>query len=349
MLEQSRVQGGGCAPSAPPGEAGSLPRIVGQSDAFQQLNSALQTIASRLATVLLEGETGVGKEVVAREIHALSQRASGPFIPVDCTAFSSQLIESQLFGHVRGAFTGAVAAAKGFIRCADRGTLFLDEVGELPLEVQAKLLRSLQERTVVPVGGAEPIRVDVRIIAATHRDLAQMVRCGTFRQDLFFRLNVVRISIQPLRERRDDILPLARHFLQDVAWSYQEPVKLLTPRAADALARYDWPGNVRELRNAVERAFLFCADRTIDVAHLPSEIRDAVGDAANGWATVPLLPAAEPIPRLADAERLLIARALRATGGHQADAARILGVERHRLRRMITSHRLEHLLRRRPR
>jgi transcriptional regulator with PAS, ATPase and Fis domain len=207
----------------------------------------------------------------------------------------------------------------------------------------------LQERTIVPVGGTEPIAVDVRVVAATHRDLSQMVREGSFRQDLYYRLNVVRLSIQPLRERSDDVLPLARQFLEEVAWTYEEPVKSLAPTAEEALLRHNWPGNVRELRNAIERAFLFCNDRTIDVAHLPDEIRGGtdrpfVADVERTSLSVP-----DAIPRLADAERLLIARALKATGGNQADAARMLDVERHRLRRMITGHGLEDLLRRRPR
>src|SRR6476659_7551043 len=237
------------------GASASAPRPV---HSVADFHSQVELIAPRSATVLIEGETGVGKEVAARRIHALSPRAGQSFVPVDCTVFSTELMESQLFGHVKGAFTGAVAAALGFVRCADRGTLFLDEIGELPLAVQAKLLRCIQERTVVPVGGVEPIPVDLRIIAATHRDLAAMVREGRFRQDLYFRLNVVRLKIPPLRERRDEILPLARHFVDDIACAYDEPLKVLSPSAEDALIRYEWPGNVRELRNAIERAFLFC-------------------------------------------------------------------------------------------
>ena len=226
---------------------------------------------------------------------------------------------------------------------------FSDEIGELPLFVQAKLLRCIQERTVVPVGGVEPISVDLRIIAATHRDLAAMVREGTFRQDLYFRLNVVRLSIQPLRQRRDEILPLAKHFVDDIATAYDEPPKTLSAAAEDALLRYDWPGNVRELRNAIERAFLFCGDRTIDVAHLPTEIRDAavhVPTDADRWTHAAI--ETDSIPRLADAERLLIARVLKVTGGNQSDAARLLDIERHRLRRKIVLHGLEHLARIRP-
>jgi two-component system, NtrC family, response regulator AtoC len=320
------------------------PRLLGDSESVRDLRAAIEMIGPRSATVLLEGETGVGKEVAAREIHAHSPRFARPLIPVDCTAFSSQLIESQLFGHVRGAFTGAISAALGVIRCANGGTLFLDEIGELPLSVQAKLLRSLQERTVVPVGGTEPIPVDVRVIAATHRDLAQMVRNGDFRQDLYFRLNVVRITVRPLRERREDILPLARHFLSDVAAVYDESPKVFSPTAADVLARYDWPGNVRELRNAVERAFLFCADRTVDLVHLPTEVRDFCPEPPAGELSVAGSHECS-IPSLAESERLLIARVLKVTGGNQSDAARLLGVERHRLRRKIVLHHLEHLAR----
>ena len=308
----------------------------------------IDVVAPRSSTVLIEGETGVGKEIAAREVHFRSSRCGRPFVPVDCTAFSSELMGSQLFGHVKGAFTGAVAFTQGFVRCADGGTLFLDEIGELPLAVQAKILRCLQERTVVPVGGTEPIPVDVRIIAATHRDLNQMVRDGTFRQDLYFRLNVVRLTIRPLRERREEVLPLAEHFLDEVASSYDEPVKSLAADAEALLERYDWPGNVRELRNAIERAFLFCGDRTIQAGHFPSEIREA-RPAVLDVAAEPLIDEAGPIPRMADAERWLIAQALKMANGNQSIAARLLDVERHRLRRKIVLYGLEHLARNRPR
>jgi DNA-binding NtrC family response regulator len=330
--------------------SGPPSRAAGAAADASQLQSQIELIAPRSATVLIEGETGAGKEIAARQIHSLSPRASDPFVPVDCTVFSTELMESQLFGHVKGAFTGAVAAALGFVRCADRGTLFLDEIGELPLAVQAKLLRCIQERTVVPVGGVEPIPVDLRIIAATHRDLAAMVREGRFRQDLYFRLNVVRLTIQPLRERSGEILPLAHHFVDDIATAYDEPIKTLSPAAEAALIRYDWPGNVRELRNAIERAFLFCSDRTIDVIHLPEEVRDAIETfRVDGAVAGPGAIELQSVPRLADAERLLIARVLTLTGGNQSDAARLLDVERHRLRRKIVSYGLEHLARVRPR
>ncbi|MFO0791547.1 MAG: sigma-54 dependent transcriptional regulator [Pirellulales bacterium] len=350
MTAHPAVRGQNSESHRTPSSAGdTTKKIYCESNAALSLRAQIDCIAPRPATVLIEGETGVGKEVAARQIHTLSPRAARPFVPVDCTVFSTELMESQLFGHVKGAFTGAVGAALGFVRCADGGTLFLDEIGELPLSVQAKLLRCLQERTVVPVGGVEPIPVDLRIIAATHRDLAAMVRDGAFRQDLYFRLNVVRLSIEPLRERRDEILTLAKVFLGDIAAMYGEPVKSLTAAAEAALVRYDWPGNVRELRNAIERAFLFCADRTIDTAHLPAEIRAAnvPPQAADPW-TNPTFEE-DSIPRLADAERLLIARVLKVTGGNQSDAARLLDIERHRLRRKIVHHGLEHLARIRPR
>jgi DNA-binding NtrC family response regulator len=330
--------------------SGLLSRAAGTAADASPLQAQIKLIAPRSATVLIEGETGAGKEVAARQIHNLSPRAANPFVPVDCTVFSSELMESQLFGHVKGAFTGAVAAALGFVRCADRGTLFLDEIGELPLAVQAKLLRCIQERTVVPVGGVEPIPVDLRIIAATHRDLAAMVREGRFRQDLYFRLNVVRLTIQPLRERCDEILPLAHHFVDDIATAYEESSKTLSPAAEAALMRYDWPGNVRELRNAIERAFLFCADRTIDVIHLPEEVRAAAETLhIEGAVADPRTFGLESVPRLVDAERMLIARVLSLTGGNQSDAARLLDIERHRLRRKIVSYGLEDLARIRPR
>jgi DNA-binding NtrC family response regulator len=327
--------------------AGTSSHPVAAAADASRLQAQIKLIAPRSATVLIEGETGAGKEVAARQIHNLSPRAANPFVPVDCTVFSSELMESQLFGHVKGAFTGAVAAALGFVRCADRGTLFLDEIGELPLAVQAKLLRCIQERTVVPVGGVEPIPVDLRIIAATHRDLAAMVREGRFRQDLYFRLNVVRLTVEPLRERFDEILALASHFVDDIATAYEEPGKILSAAAKTALMRYDWPGNVRELRNAIERAFLFCADRTIDVVHLPEEVRECMDPPVQIGVTAydPRSFGLESVPSLADAERMLIARVLTLTGGNQSDAAKLLDVERHRLRRKIVSYGLEDLAR----
>lgn len=310
-----------------------------ESNATLALRSQIKRVAPRLATVLIEGETGVGKEMTAREIHAHSLRSDKPFVPVDCTAFASELIESQLFGHVKGAFTGAATDTLGMLRCADGGTLFLDEIGELPLTVQAKLLRCIQERTVVPLCGVEPVAIDVRIIAATHRDLTRMVHEGAFRQDLYFRINVVRMTIPPLRERPDDIVRLASQFVDELAQFYQEPNKLIAAQVRQVLLRYDWPGNVRELRNVMERSFVFCNDRTIDLAHLPSEVRECVHHSSrHGTAT------SEPITSLAEAERVLIGRVLKKVHGNQSQAAQLLDVERHRLRRLILRHGLGHLI-----
>ncbi len=318
---------------------GGYRAMVGRSEATQALLRQIEQIAGRSATVLIEGETGVGKEVAAREIHARSERAARPFVPADCTAFSEQLIESQLFGHVRGAFTGAVASTLGMLRSAHQGTLFLDEIGELPLGIQAKLLRCVQERTVIPVGGIEPIGIDVRIVAATHRDLSRMVREGSFRQDLYYRINVVRLTIRPLRERPDDVVALASHFLDEFARCYAEPGKTLMHEAQDLLLQYAWPGNVRELRNAMERAFLYCNGLQIGIAHLPAEVCTRLDAGAGSSAS-----GSEATLSLAEAERMLIARVLKFSAGNQSQAARLLRVERHRLRRLIVRHGLAHLL-----
>jgi len=314
-------------------------KLLGESSATLALRAEIEQVAPRFATVLIEGETGVGKEMTAREIHAHSPRADKAFVPVDCTAFASDLIESQLFGHVKGAFTGAGNDTLGMLRSADGGTLFLDEIGELPLAVQAKLLRCLQERTVVPLGGVEPVAINVRIIAATHRDLARMVRESAFRQDLYFRINVVRLAIPPLRERPDDIVRLASHFVDELARFYHEPNKVIAPHVRQVLMRYDWPGNVRELRNVIERSFVFCNDRTIELAHLPIEVREYAQRSSR-----PGMVNGETITSLAEAERVLIARALKKAHGNQSQAARLLGVERHRLRRLILHHGLVHLI-----
>ena len=317
------------------------PKFIGHSDCVDNLRSVLGSIARRDCTVLIQGESGAGKELVARAIHAQSRRANRPFVPVDCTAFSESLFESQLFGHVRGAFTGAEHATLGFFRAADGGTLFLDEIGELPLAVQAKLLRAIQERTVVPLGGTEPVAADVRVIAATHRNLAEMVADGRFREDLYFRINVVGLSVPPLRDRRDDVFRLAQHFLQQFAELYEEPTKKFSADALAVLRAYDWPGNVRELQNAIEHACVFCPDRTIPASNLPDTVRANPG--MSQTATDP------DVMSLEQSERLLIARALHATGGNQTRTARLLEIERHRLHRKIVQYDLESLTRRKPR
>lgn len=311
------------------------PKFIGDSDCVEHLRAEVSSVARRDCTVLIHGESGAGKELVARAIHTQSRRSGRLFMPVDCTAFSEALFESQLFGHVRGAFTGAEQPTLGFFRAADGGTLFLDEIGELPLTVQAKLLRAIQERTVVPLGGTEPLAADVRVIAATHRRLGEMVADGRFRQDLYFRINVVGLSVPPLRDRRDDISRLAQHFLQQFAELYDEPTKKFSADAMAALRMYDWPGNVRELQNAIEHACVFCPDRTIPASNLPDTVRDSAGK--NQTITDP------DFMTLEQSERLLIARAMHAASGNQTRAARLLRIERHRLHRKIVQYGLESL------
>jgi transcriptional regulator with PAS, ATPase and Fis domain len=313
--------------------------MVGDAPAMRELRARVFAVAQRRCTVLVRGETGTGKELVARHIHAGGMRRYRPFVPVDCSTLPQTLFESQIFGHVKGAFTGAQQNTLGFIRSAEGGTLFLDEIGELPLAVQAKLLRCIQERTVVPVGASRPIPVDVRIIAATHRDLHAMVDAGTFRQDLYYRLDVAQIQTPPLRDRGEDIPTLVGHFIDELARLYDEPAKRIGPGLIDVLVAHDWRGNIRELSNAIEHAFIFGADGQI----LPDDLPDSVTHTKNETSPAPL----GVIP-LAQAESELIARALRAVNGNQTRASALMGIERHRLRRKIVRYGLEELTNPRP-
>ncbi len=306
--------------------------LIGQSSCMQELKAMIQAVSSRSCTVLISGETGTGKEMVARQIHQVSPRANGPFIPVDCTTLRDTLFESQLFGHVKGSFTGAISDSLGFFRSADGGTLFLDEIGELEPHIQAKLLRCIQEQTVVPLGGTKPIPVDVRIIAATHRNIKEMVQKGQFREDLYYRLNVIRLEVPPLRERREDILPLAKHFLNQQSILYNEPMKYLDTEAEKILLRHSWPGNVRELANAMEHAYVLSNEQTIFPFALPQEIINSRrGDNAGELAT---------FPTLADMEKRLIVQALNYTNGRKLAAANLLGIERRRFNRLMRNHKI---------
>jgi two-component system response regulator HydG len=310
-------------------DRGAVSPLIGRHACMALLRAAITSVARRRAAVLICGESGTGKELVARHIHAASPRAAAPFVTVDCTTLRDTLFESQLFGHVKGAFTGAAQATLGLFRAADGGTILFDEIGELDLPMQAKLLRCLQERSVIPLGGIQTVPVDVRILAATNRDLPALVRQGRFREDLFYRINVVRLEVPPLRARRADIPLLAEHFLSECARLQEEPVRRLTAAARAVLERYPWPGNVRELQNAIEHALAFSDRADVCVCDLPGQIR--------GGAVRPL-PTGRAVLPLAVAERLLIKRALRAAGGNRSLAARLLGVERHRLARMIARH-----------
>jgi DNA-binding NtrC family response regulator len=298
-----------------------------------KLQTRIVAVSGRNSTVLVRGESGVGKELVAQQIHTGSPRGAGPFVAVDCSTLRDTLFESQLFGHVKGAFTGANHPTLGFWRAAEGGTLFLDEVGELASAMQAKLLRALQDRAVIPVGGVDPVPVNVRVIAATHRNLEEMVRRGEFRSDLYFRLKVVRLDVPPLRDRMVDVPALAQHFLTRLSAVYQEPAKTLEPSALEALMAYDWPGNVRELANAIEYAYVLSDRKVLTVADLPDEVRVACS----------ARPGSQPeqVVPLDVAERSLILRALTVTRGNQARAAQLLQIERRRLYRKVHQYGLE--------
>jgi DNA-binding NtrC family response regulator len=310
--------------------------MVGEHPTMRRLRELAVAVGRRECTALIRGESGTGKELLARQIHLAGPRATGPFVPVDCSTLRDSLLESQLFGHVRGAFSGASCNTLGFFRAADGGTIFLDEIGELLPEAQARLLRCLQERAVVPLGTFRAIPVNVRIIAATHRPLAEMVRQNAFRIDLYFRLNVVALEIPPLRNRKEDIPLLVEQFLGDMGRIYDEAPHKLSPGAMKRLTEYDWPGNVRELRNVLERACALTENATLTVEDLPSEV---TGRSAESGPSV-----AEEIVSLAEAERQVIASALRANGGNQSRTALALQVERHRLGRLIHRHGLQSLL-----
>ena len=291
--------------------------LIGSSRSMREVQKTIGLVADSDATVLITGETGTGKEVVARTIHRVGARSSGPFMALNCAAIPPDLLESELFGHVKGAFTGAILERKGSFREASGGTLFLDEIGDMDLAMQAKILRTIQERVVTPVGG-KPQKFDVRIVAATHRDLEQWVKQGRFREDLFYRLNVVPIELQPLRKRIPDILPLAEHFLALAS----SPKKHLSDEAGERLTGHAWPGNVRELRNAMERVAVLCRSDIVAASDLDFLTVSAATTRENGDDDSHLSSAVEKL------ERRLIAEALTESKGNRAEAARRLGIHR---------------------
>ena len=311
--------------------------VAGQNaDMLRQLQT-IERAARSKSTLLLLGESGVGKEVAARAVHAWSERRDKPFVVVNCVALSATLLESELFGHERGAFTGAHARRRGKFEFADGGTLFLDEVGELPLEVQTKLLRVLQDGELQRVGGNETLRPDVRLVAATNRDLSAAVQDGRFRKDLFYRLNVISVRLPPLRDRRGDIPELAAHFLRRACREQSRPGLSLGSDAEALLSRYDWPGNVRELSNVIERAVVLCEGDAIGAHDLPEELRDIpVVPDRPGSAPASTLAGSQTLAELVAAtKRRAVAEALAQSDGNQAQAAKQLGLHPSNLSRLI--------------
>ncbi len=351
----------------------SVTNLIGESPAMIQLRSMIERIGkSGARTILLRGESGTGKDLVARAIHFASPQGSRPFLNITCTALPETLLESELFGHEKGAFTDAKTSKVGLFEQADGGTIFLDEIGDMPLSLQAKLLRFLESKQFRRLGGLRDMEVDVRIIAATNRDLEQAIAAGQFRSDLFYRLNVIPIEIPALRERREDVMPLAKHYLSIFATELRKPLHGFSPAATECLVRYDWPGNVRELRNCIERAALLASNDTLDVIDLPQKLREIAarnGTAAQAGtpagypnaiapsttptgttmatASAPPAPEAKPAPTPAsphllvlpehglvfdDLQRDLLEQALVRSFGNKSRAATLLGIHRDQVR-----------------
>jgi two-component system response regulator PilR (NtrC family) len=302
--------------------------LVGASTAIEKVRTMIAKVARSQAPVHISGESGTGKELVARMIHEAGPRRDGPFIPINCGAIPTELMESEFFGHKKGSFTGAVVDKVGLVQTAEGGTLFLDEVADLPLHMQVKLLRVIQEKAIRPVGQANEVPVDVRVLSATHRDLAELVEAGDFREDLFYRINVIELHVPPLRERGEDVLMLAHHMLTRLARSQDVPIPHLTKRAQDALLAYRFPGNVRELENILERALTLCSGEEIDVDDL--QLRpEAAGD-------VPGISGDAPLgTQLEEIERDAIMKALEQTRYNKTAAAKVLGMSFRALRYRI--------------
>ena len=311
-----------------------LTGLVGHSPQMQRVFSIVRQVAGTTATVLVLGESGTGKELVARAVHGNSPRRERNFVAVNCAALSEGLIESELFGHVKGAFTGAVSAKEGRIVHADGGTLFLDEVGDMPLLTQAKLLRVLETREVLPVGGNTPRKVDVRLVAATNRDLRSMVKEGTFREDLLFRLQVVVIDLPPLRDRAGDIPLLIDHFIGELSRQHGRSLRGIAPEARTALLRYPWPGNVRELRNVIENMVLLAGSDVLALEDVPTEVREVAREPRKGGGYE---LAGRSMPEV---ERDLIEANLRLCAGNREKAARILCMGERTLYRKIKEYKL---------
>jgi two-component system response regulator HydG len=312
-----------------------MSELLGDSPVMLELKELMARVAESQASVLVTGESGTGKEVVARILHQRGPRAEHPFLALNCAAMPEHLIESELFGHVRGAFTDAKTDKAGLFVQANRGSLFLDEIGDMPLGLQPKLLRVLEERKVRPVGGSKELPIDLRLIAATHRDLEDAIVQGQFREDLYFRLNVIQIALPPLRARGNDVLLIAQSFIDSFAKQAGKAVVGLTPEAAERLLSYAWPGNVRELRNAMERAVALTRHENITVDDLPERIR--------AYKVSHVLVASqdpEELVNLAEVEKRYIARVLGAVGGNKSSAAKILGIDRTTLYKKLQQYKI---------
>ncbi len=314
------------------GDSGSFPEVIGKSQSIELVLETMRRIAPSDATVLICGETGVGKELVAKNIHLASGRRDKPFVKVNCAAIPETLIESELFGYERGAFTGAVTSKPGRFELAHEGTIFLDEIGDMPLQLQSRLLCVLQDRSFERVGGVKTIKVDVRILAATNRDLQEDIQAGKFRADLFYRLNVVPIRVPPLRERREDIAPLLNHFLKIIASQCGKRVARVLPEVETAFTRYDWPGNIRELENTVARIVLMSDGEAIGLELLPNELR---GPAASS--SCPSFK--ETLGDIVSiSEKQLLLDALNKAGQNRTKAAEVLGISRRTLQNKIKEY-----------
>ena len=316
--------------------------MIGDSPALRRLRAEIAQAAPSNGRALVYGENGTGKELVARAIHAQSLRAAGPFVEVNCAAIPEELIESELFGHTKGAFTGALAARKGKFELADGGTLFLDEIGDMSLKTQAKVLRALQEQRIEPVGGAGSVAVDVRVIAATNKNLEEEIRAGRFREDLYFRLSVIPFHVPPLRERPGDVPLLALHFVKTLSAEHGRRPREIAPDALERLAQLPWPGNVRELRNIIERLVIMTPEGRIELRHLPSSLAVPAPEATARPATDAAAAVEEEAGTLAVAreefERRYILRRYRECGGNMSRTAEALGVERSNLYRKMKAY-----------
>ncbi|MEJ2658205.1 MAG: sigma-54 dependent transcriptional regulator [Desulfobacterales bacterium] len=310
--------------------------LIGESSPMGKLINRLERVADTETSILISGETGTGKELVAQALHRQSRRHQGPFVAVNCAALPHALLESELFGHKRGAFTDAQTERKGLFIQADGGTLFFDEIGDFPLDLQPKLLRSLEERRVRPIGGTSEVAFDVRIIAATNRDIETAVEEGRFREDLYYRINVIQIDLPPLRERGTDILLLAQHFVEQFALRSEKPISGISNAASEKLLNYTWPGNVRELRNIIERAVVLTRYEKISVDDLPEKIRNYNASNFLVGSSNP----SELIP-IQEVERRYILHVLKMVGGNKTLAARVLGLDRKTLYRKLQHYKVD--------